>query len=199
MSTPVLDTRHVMNALLHPSQNKFKINIGVYWCEMNAGLVSRTACGRNRILLPGVSAGDIHREGHVRSSRAHQQGWWKQVLIWMSYDPLKMASCVTTVNCHNEITRLEKWAASKEAAFHRHPRLPARGCRMQPRDTLLLPGHLWAFRDRTKACTARQKTIGSFELKRRKKAKIHTALHLVLSRVTEGTGLTQRVDKHEYC
>lgn len=168
MSTPVLDTKHVMNALLHPSQNKFKINIGMYWWKMNAGVVSRTACGRNRSLPLCVSAGDIHREGHVHSSPAHQQSWWKQVLIWMSYDPLKMASCVTTVNCHNEITRLEKWAASKEASFYRRPRLPARGCKMQPGDMLLLPGHLGAFSDRTWGCTARQNLIGSFELKRRK-------------------------------
>lgn len=58
----MLDTRHVMNALLHPSQNKLQINIRASWWKMNAGLVSRSACGRNRSLGLGVSAGDIHRD-----------------------------------------------------------------------------------------------------------------------------------------
>lgn len=59
----MLNAGHVMNALLHPSQNKFKINIRAYLWKMNAGLVSRNACSRNRSLRLRVSAGDIQQGG----------------------------------------------------------------------------------------------------------------------------------------
>lgn len=52
-----------MNALLDPSQSKFKINTGAYSWKMNAGLVSRNAHSRNRSLPLRVSAGDIQQGG----------------------------------------------------------------------------------------------------------------------------------------
>lgn len=63
MSTPVLNAGHVMNALLDPSQNKSKINMGAYSWKMNAGLVSRNSYSRNRSLRLRVSAGDIQQGG----------------------------------------------------------------------------------------------------------------------------------------
>lgn len=63
MTTPALNARHVMNALLDPSQSKFKINIRACSWKMNAGLVSIQDCSRNQSLLLHVSDGDIQQGG----------------------------------------------------------------------------------------------------------------------------------------
>lgn len=52
-----------MNALLDPSQSKFKINIRACSWKTNAGLVSIQDCSRNQSLLFHVSDGDIQQGG----------------------------------------------------------------------------------------------------------------------------------------